>query len=164
VTHIEKCVIILFLDKGKSMNQVKVVGKLFWAKHMETPNREFNADNNRFEICIGGLSDSIASRLTSELGVKVKEKADDKYGRGKYIIVKSNYTIKAADENNRIVSPDLIGNGTVAEATISSYTHKMSAMHGNAPSLLHSQTNPALRIKELVTPPVQQEEEAEVVL
>jgi len=154
----------LFLYKGKRMNQVKVVGKLFWAKHMEVPNREFNADNTRFEICIGGLSDSIAQRLTSELGVKVKEKADDKYGRGKYIIVKSNYAIKAVDDNNGRVSPDLIGNGTVAEATISSYTHKMSAMHGNAPSLLHSKDNPALRIKQLVSAPVEQEEEAEVVL
>jgi len=146
------------------MNQVKVVGKLFWAKHMDTPNREFNADNTRFEICIGGLSDSIAQRLTSELGVKVKEKADDKYGRGKYIIVKSNYVIKAIDDKNNIIPPDVIGNGTVAEATISSYTHKMSAMHGNAPSLLHSKDNPALRIKELVSPAVVQEEEAEVVL
>lgn len=146
------------------MNQVKVVGKLFWAKHMDTPNREFNADNNRFEICIGGLSDSIAQRLTSELGVKVKEKADDKYGRGKYIIVKSNYVIKAVDDKNNIIPPDIIGSGTVAEATISSYTHKMSAMHGNAPSLMHSKDNAALRIKELAAPPVVQEEEAEVVL
>jgi len=146
------------------MNQVKVVGKLFWAKHMDTPNREFNADNARFEICIGGLSDSIAQRLTTELGVKIEEKADDKYGRGKYIIVKSNYVIKAVDEKNNVVPPDMIGNGSVAEATLSSYTHKMSAAHGNAPSLLHSKDNPALRIKELAAVPVEQEEDAEVVL
>jgi hypothetical protein len=136
----------LFLYKGKKMNQVKVVGKLFWAKHMEVPNREFNADNNRFEICIGGLSDSIASRLTSELGVKVKEKPDDKYGRGKYIIVKSNYAIKAIDDNNSMVSPDLIGNGTVAEATRPTtarryrgkafyHVHRRSWLHNNLRTL-----------------------------
>ena len=139
------------------MNQVKVVGKLFWAKHMDTPNREFNADNNRFEICIGGLSDSIAQRLTSELGVKVKEKADDKYGRGKYIIVKSNYVIKAVDEQGNEVSPDQIGNGTVAELTLSSYEHKMSAMHGKAAGIVSSATIPAIKIKELVEPPVMEE-------
>jgi hypothetical protein len=144
--------------------QVKLVGKLFWAKHMTEPNRQFNETNNKYEICIGDLSDSIATRLTNELGIKVKQKADDSYGRGKFIVAKSNYVIKAVDENGNEVSPDQIGNGTVAECTISSYTHKLSAVHGNSVSILHSGNIPALKIKTLVAPPVQEEEEAEVTL
>jgi hypothetical protein len=149
------------------MTQVKLVGKLFWAKHMDTPNTEFNPAETRNEICIGGLSDTLVARLKDELNVKVKEKADDKYGRGKYIIVKTKYVIKAVDADGGEVAPSSIGNGTVAELTISSYAHKMTAMHGNAPSLLHSDKYPALKIKELVAPPdasAVQEEEAEVVL
>lgn len=144
--------------------QVKVVGKLFWAKHMAEPNRQFNETNNKYEICIGDLSDSIAKRLTDELGIKVKQKADDSYGRGKYIVVKSQYVIRAVDEKGNDVAPEQIGNGTIAEGTVSSYTHKLSAVHGNAPTLLCSKDVPALKIKELVSPPVQEEQEAEVTL
>ncbi len=144
--------------------QVKVVGKLFWAKHMAEPNRQFNETNNKYEICIGDLSDSIAKRLTDELGIKVKQKADDSYGRGKYIVAKSNYVIKAVDEKGNEIAPEQIGNGTVAECTISSYTHKLSALHGNGVSILHSSSVPALKIKDLVSPPVQEEQEAEVTL
>lgn len=144
--------------------QVKVVGKLFWAKHMAEPNRQFNETNNKYEICIGDLSDSVVTRLVNELGIKVKQKADDSYGRGKYVIAKSNYVIKAVDEKGNEIAPEQIGNGTVAECTISSYTHKLSAMHGNGVSILHSSTVPALKIKELVAPPVQEEQEAEVTL
>ena len=76
------------------------------------------------------------------------------------IILKNNPTTVEA-----LTAASYTAGGTVAEATLSSYTHKMSAMHGNAPSLLHSKDNPALRIKELVSPAVVQEvEEAEVVL
>ena len=144
--------------------QVKVVGKLFWSKHMAEPNRQFNETNNKYEICIGDLSDSVVTRLVNELGIKVKQKADDSYGRGKYIVAKSNYVIKAVDEKGNEIAPEQIGNGTVAECTISSYTHKLSAMHGNGVSILHSSTVPALKIKELVAPPVQEEQEAEVTL
>ena len=135
------------------MTQVKLVGKLFWAKHMDTPNVEFNPAEVRNEICIGGLSDTLVARLKDELNVKVKEKADDKYGRGKYIIIRTKYVIKAVDADGGEVVPSAIGNGTVAELTISSYVHKMTPMHGNAPSLLHSDKYPALKIKELVAPP-----------
>ena len=145
-------------------SQVKVVGKLFWAKHMAEPNRQFNETNNKYEICIGDLSDSIVKRLTDELGIKVKQKADDSYGRGKYIVAKSNYVIRAIDERNNEVTPDMIGNGTVAECTISSYSHKLSNLHGNGVSILHSPDIPALKIKELVAAPVIEEQEAEVTL
>lgn len=144
--------------------QVKVVGKLFWAKHMAEPNRQFNETNNKYEICIGDLSDAVVQRLTNELGIKVKQKADDSYGRGKYVIAKSNYVIRAVDGQGNEVSPDQIGNGTTAECTLSSYSHKLSALHGNGVSILHSSSNPGLKIKQLVAPPVQQEEEAEVSL
>lgn len=144
--------------------QVKLVGKLFWSKHMTEPNRQFNETNNKYEICIGDLSDSIAARLTNELGIKVKQKADDSYGRGKFIVAKSNYVIKAVDENGNEVAPEQIGNGTVAECTISSYSHKLSSVHGNGVSILHSSAIPALKIKTLVAPPVQEEQEAEVTL
>jgi len=149
------------------MTQVKLVGKLFWAHHMTKPNTEFNPAETRYEICIGDLSDSLVARLQNELNVKVKQKADDKYNRGKYIIVKTKWEIKAVDAEGKEVDPSLIGNGTVAELTVSSYAHKMTAMHGNAPSLMHSDKYPAIKIKDLVAPMVAAEaaqEEDEVVL
>jgi len=135
------------------MTQVKLVGKLFWAKHMNTPNTEFNPAETRYEICIGDLSDTLVARLKNELNVKVKERADDKYGRGKFIVIKTKYVIKAVDEDGNEIKPEDIGNGTVAELTVSSYSHKMTAMHGNAPTLMHSDKYPALKIKELVAAP-----------
>jgi len=148
------------------MTQVKLVGKLFWAKHMNTPNTEFNPAETRYEICIGDLSDTLAARLKNELNVKVKEKSDDKYGRGKYIVIKSKYVIKAIDENGNEIKPEDIGNGTTAELTVSSYAHKMTPMHGNAPTLLHSEKYAGINVKELVSVPTSEEQadENEVVL
>ena len=148
------------------MTQVKLVGKLFWAKHMNTPNTEFNPAETRYEICIGDLSDTLVARLKNELNVKVKERADDKYGRGKFIVIKTKYVIKAVDEAGKEIKPEEIGNGTVAELTVSSYAHKMTPMHGNAPSLMHNEKYPAIKIKELVAVPTAEEaaEEDEVVL
>lgn len=139
------------------MTQVKLVGKLFWAKHMTTPNVEFNPTETRYEICIGDLSDTLVARLKNELNVKVKQKTDDKYGRGKYIIVKTKYPIKAVDEAGNEIAPEAIGNGTTAELSVSSYVHRMTSMHGNAPSLMHSPKFPALKIKELIAPPTNEE-------
>lgn len=139
------------------MKTVKVVGQLFWAKHMDTPNVQFNPTNTRYEICIGQLSDALCTRLTNELGIKIKERADDQYNRGKFIVAKSNYVIKAVDEQGNEVAPDQIGNGTVAELTLSSYEHRMSAMHGKAAGIVSSATIPAIKIKELVDPPVMEE-------
>jgi hypothetical protein len=44
-----------------------------------------------------------------------------------------------------------IGNGTEVECLISFYTHKMSKVHGNAPSLVAKKGEPALQITKLVT-------------
>lgn len=148
------------------MAQVKLVGKLFWAKHMNTPNTEFNPAETRYEICIGDLSDSLVARLKNELNVKVKERADDKYGRGKFIVIKSKYVIRAVDENGKEIDPDQIGNGTTAELTVGSYAHKMTPMHGNAPTLLQSEKYAGINIKELQAVPTSEEQadENEVVL
>ncbi len=136
------------------MKTVKVVGQLFWAKHMAEPNVQFNPANDKYEICIGQLSDSIATRLTNELGIKIKERNDDQYNRGKHIVAKSKYVIKAVDEKGNEIDPSQIGNGTVAEVTLSSYEHRMSAMYGKAASVVHSPTIAAIKVKDLVAPPV----------
>lgn len=140
------------------MKTVKVVGQLFWAKHMAEPNVQFNPTNEKYEICIGQLSDSIVTRLQNELGIKIKERADDQYNRGKHIVAKSKYVIRAVDEKGNEVSPSDIGNGTVAELTLSSYEHRMSGMYGKAASVIHSPTIPAIKVKELVSPPVAEEQ------
>lgn len=148
------------------MSQVKLVGKLFWAKHMNTPNTEFNPAETRYEICIGGLSDTLVERLKNELNVKVKERTDDKYGRGKFIVIKSKYVIRAVDADGKPINPEEIGNGTTAELSVGSYAHKMTAMHGNAPTLMQSEKYAGITIKELVAIPSaeEQSEEDEVVL
>lgn len=139
------------------MAQVKLIGKLFWAKHMEVPNTEFNQNETRYEICVGDLSDTLAARLKDELNVKIKQRDNDKYNRGKYIVIKCKFPIRAVDEKGNPVTPEQIGNGTVAELSVGSYPHKMTAMHGNAPTILQSKDIAGLKIKELVAPPTAEE-------
>lgn len=113
-----------------SNQSVRIEGELFWAKWMETPNTKFNPDNTKYECTIGNLSDADAKKLES-LGVKIKQKDS----MGKYIVGKSQFVFKPIDAKGNEVSIESIGNGTKIVADISSYTHRMSSVHGNAPSI-----------------------------
>ena len=112
------------------MSVVKIKGELFWAKWMNELNTKFNPDNDRFEAVVGNISDEDVKKLGT-LGIKIKNKE----GQGNFILAKSKYEFAPVDAVGRKVEIDEIGNGTKVEVELSSYTHRMSAMHGNAPSI-----------------------------
>ena len=112
------------------MSVVKIKGELFWSKWMKELNTKFNTDNDRFEAVVGNISDSDAQKLIG-LGIKIKNKE----GQGNFIMAKSKYEFAPMTPSGDKVDIDDIGNGTKVEVEVSSYTHRMSAMHGNAPSI-----------------------------
>jgi hypothetical protein len=112
------------------MSVVKIKGQLFWAKWMNELNTKFNPDNDRYEAVVGNISDEDVKKLGS-LGIKIKNKD----GQGNFILAKSKYEFEPVTPSGVKVSIDAIGNGTEVEVDVSSYTHRMSAMHGNAPSI-----------------------------
>ncbi len=112
------------------MSVVKIKGELFWAKWMKELNTKFNPDNDRYEAVVGNISDDDVKKLGT-LGIKIKNKE----GQGNFILAKSKYEFTPMTPSGVLVAIDEIGNGTKVEVELSSYTHRMSAMHGNAPSI-----------------------------
>lgn len=112
------------------MSVVKIKGELFWAKWMKELNTKFNANNDRFEAVVGNISDADVKKLAS-LGIKIKNKE----GQGNYIVGKSKYEFTPMTPSGDKVDINSIGNGTQVEVDLSSYSHPMSSMHGNAPSI-----------------------------
>ena len=112
------------------LKPVKVSGELFWTKWMNNFNVAFNEDNKKYECTIGNISDDDAAKLTS-LGIKVKHKES----QGNFIVAKSKYLFKPTDDNLKEVAIEALGNGSKCVAIVGSYTHRMSAKHGNAPSV-----------------------------
>jgi hypothetical protein len=112
------------------LKPVKIQGELFWSKWMGEFNKAFNDDNNRYECTIGNISDDDAAKLTG-LGIKVKHKES----QGNFIVAKSKYLFNPTDENLKEVDVNALGNGSKCVAVISSYTHRMSSKHGNAPTI-----------------------------
>lgn len=112
------------------MSVVKIKGELFWSKWMKELNTKFNPDNDRYEAVVGNISDADCEKLKS-LGIKIKNKE----GQGNFIMAKSKYEFTPMTTSGDKVEIDEIGNGTKVEVEVSSYTHRMSAMHGNAPSI-----------------------------
>lgn len=115
---------------SNNVKPVKVAGELFWSTYMNTFNKKFNEDNDKYECCLGGLSDKACEAL-EELGIKIKERDP----MGKHIVGKSKYAFEPVDTDGNPVAIDKIGNGTKVVALVSSYRHKMSAKFGAAPSI-----------------------------
>jgi len=133
------------------LKPVKINGELFWSKWMAEFNTAFNSDNDRYECTIGNISDDDAAKLTG-LGIKVKHKES----QGNFIVAKSKYLFNPTDDSMKEVNVADLGNGSKCVAVISAYTHRMSAKHGNAPTVKK------LMITEVKTyvPPTQEDDEA----
>lgn len=112
------------------MKPVRITGTLYWTQWMTKINTKFNEDSTKYECTIGDLSDKDCEALKA-LGIKIKNKE----GQGNFIVCKSNYVHSAVDEDGVAVDPEKIGKGTKVAAVMSFYTHKMSKVHGNAPSI-----------------------------
>jgi len=137
------------------LKPVKISGELFWNKWMAEFNTMFNEGNDRYECTIGMISDEDVAKLTS-LGIRVKYKD----AMGNYIVGKSKYLFSPLDADGKSVAIDALGNGSKCEALISSYKHKLSAKHGNAPSIQK------IKVTEIKTyvPDAKVEEEADDLL
>jgi hypothetical protein len=116
------------------LKPVKISGELFWNKWMAEFNKAFNEGNDRYECTIGNISDDDVVKLTG-LGIRVKHKDS----MGNFIVAKSKYLFKPRDAEGNLVAVDTLGNGSKCEAVVAAYKHKLSAKHGNAPTILHSQ-------------------------
>jgi hypothetical protein len=110
---------------------VKVQGELFWASFMSTFNTKFDEENNKYECCLGGLSEAAVKALEGQLGIKVK----DRDPMGRYVVAKSKYVFEPVDEDGNKIDITKIGNGTKVVALVSSYRHKMSSKFGASPSI-----------------------------
>lgn len=110
---------------------VKVSGELFWASFMSTFNTKFDEENNKYECCLGGLSEAAVKALEGQLGIKVK----DRDPMGRYVVAKSKYVFEPVDEKGNKIDISKIGNGTKVVALVSSYRHKMSAKFGASPTI-----------------------------
>lgn len=132
------------------LKPVKINGELFWSKWMVEFNTAFNTDNDRYECTIGNISDDDAAKLTG-LGIKVKHKD----AMGNFIVAKSKYLFNPTDDTMKEVDVKALGNGSKCVAVLTAYTHRMSAKHGNAPTIKK------LMVTEVVTytPPVTVEED-----
>lgn len=109
---------------------VKIKGELFWSRWMGEFNTKFNETNTRYECTIGNLDDESVKSLKS-LGIKVKHKES----QGNYIVSKSKFLFDPKTKDGKAVPLEAIGNGTEVTCVVGSYAHKMSKMHGNAPSI-----------------------------
>ena len=114
----------------KNSQSVVIKGELFWTRDMNNFNTKFNPDNTKYQCTIGNISDADAKKLES-LGIKIKQKDT----QGKFIVGKSVYVFKPVDTKGQPVEIDGLGNGTKVTAEVSSYEHRMSPVHGMAPSI-----------------------------
>ena len=124
---------------------VKIKAKVYWARWMSEFNTQYNEDNKKYECTLGDISDEDAQKLEA-MGIKIKQK---KFANN-VIVCKSNFPFIAALPQGEVKAME-IGNGTEVECLVSFYTHKMSKMHGNAPSLVAKKGEPSLHITKLVT-------------
>jgi len=140
---------------------IKIQGKLFFCYNMTNKNTAFS-DDGKFELQLGNLDDVTVQRLQSELNITPKEKENDPYNRGKFIVCKSMYEFRAADMDGNPIDPTTIGNGSVAVIkALSSREWKVKTRSGVSPTA-HAKANDFhVVVKELVeyVPEKQEEEE-----
>ena len=138
-----------------SIKPVRISGELFWSRFMGEFNTHFNEDNNRYECTIGNISDKDVKALQG-LGIKIKNKE----AQGNFILAKSKFPFKLVDEEGNPITTEVkdIGNGSKCVALVTSYAHKLSAMHGKSPTIRK------LIVSEILTYIPEDEEEEDLVL
>lgn len=140
---------------------IKIQGQLFFAHQMTKKNTAFS-DDGKYELQLGKLDEATVQRLESELNITPKEKDDDQYNRGKFIVCKSMYPFRAADMDGNEIDPATIGNGSVAVIkALSSREWNFKKRSGVSPTA-HAKANDFhVVIKQLVeyVPEPQEEEE-----
>lgn len=90
-------------------------------------NKEDN--NGKFSLQIGNLSPAAVDKLES-MGVDVKFKDGDKYGRGMFISSSSKYPFKPVTLDGAPVDPEVVGYGSTVVATITTYPWSYAGKSG----------------------------------
>lgn len=112
------------------LKPVRINAEIFFAYDLYNYNTKFDPDNKKYACTLGNLSEAACEALKG-LGIKIK----DKELTGKHITGKSLYKFEFVDQEGKGIPVEKIGNGTKVIALVSSYRHKMSSMHGAAPSI-----------------------------
>jgi hypothetical protein len=112
------------------LKPLRIKAEVFWAKDAYILNKRFDEDNNKYQVTLGNLSEA-ASEALKGLGIKIK----DKEIPGKHIVGKSIYPFKFFNEDGEEIPAEKVGNGSEVIALVSAYMHKLSKMHGAAPSV-----------------------------
>ena len=87
-------------------------------------------DNGKYSVQLCNLSDAAVERLKA-LGVPVKFKDDDKYGRGEYINTSSNYAYKVTMDGVDMKGAS-IGYGSRVRATLTTYDWEYRGKSGTS--------------------------------
>jgi hypothetical protein len=145
------------MEKAK---YIKIQGQLFFAHQMTKKNTAFS-DDGKYELQLGNLDEATVQRLESELNVTPKEKDDDQYNRGKFIVCKSMYPFRASDMDGNEIDPATIGNGSVAVIkALSSREWEVKKRSGVSPTAHAKPNDFHVVVKQLIEyVPEQQEEE-----
>ena len=112
------------------LKPVRVKAEIFFARDAYTINKRFDEDNNKYQMTLGNLSEAACDALQG-MGIKIKNKEIP----GKHITGKSLYAFKFYTEDGDELPAERIGNGTEVVALVTAYNHKLSKMHGAAPSI-----------------------------
>lgn len=112
------------------LKPVRVKAEIFFAKDTYVLNKRFDEDNNKYQVTLGNLSVAACEALKG-MGIKIKEKEIP----GRHVTGKSIYAFKFFDEDGNEIPNERIGNGTEVIALVTAYNHKLSKMHGAAPSV-----------------------------
>lgn len=112
-------------------------------------------ENDKYSLQIGNLSEAAVEKLES-VGVDVKYKDDDKYGRGFFITSTSKYPFKPVDADGLPLDGSTIGYGSVVRAKVSTYDWKYKQKSGVGVRVIH------LVIDELVEPETAKVDSAEM--
>ena len=112
----------------KPAKPVKLNAQVMWAS-LKRPNEMSGA----YQVELTNLSAQAVAAL-EDLGVEAKKKMD-KPEKGFYITCKSKHPIKAYDKDGNEIF-DEVGNGSLAQAVVSSYAWTFKNKKGISPSLL----------------------------
>jgi hypothetical protein len=113
-------------------------------------------NNGKYSLQIGNLSPAAVDKLES-MGVDVKFKDGDKYGRGMFISSSSKFPFKPTDMEGKPIEPEAVGYGSTVVATVTTYPWTYMGKSGIGVRVL------ALAVEELESPAtvaVQDPEEA----
>jgi hypothetical protein len=123
---------------------VKIKCEVFWIYDAVNINKNFDKDNDKYQLTICNLSDKAVEHLKTNYNIWCR---NDKEGQGFYFRAKSKYPFKFKTNDGEVGS-GVVGNSSKAIVTVTgSYEHKFSKKYGNGAKIAD-----IVEITELVAP------------